>query len=157
MTSWSTQYSEAVVNESYHNSAPEVSSGGGGLKPLYSLVNQFTAIIVGDGDSPSGLNATALLGSPEKLQLEMLLSEHSKYIAAVAGVALSSLLALSLTCCCHCIRGTPKPQLFKETAAVRCNRLTIGAVISALLLAALGTADSAFMLHQSTLILFNFM
>ena len=139
MTNWTTQYSEAVVNESYHNSATEVSSGGGGLKPLYSLVNQFTELIVGDGDSPLGLNATTLLDNPEQLSLEELLSEHSHYIAAVAGVAVSSLLALLVTCGCHCTRGTPKPQLFKETAAVRCNRLSIGAVISALLLAALGT------------------
>ena len=139
MTSWTTKYSEAEVNESYHISAPEVSSGGGGLKPLYSLVNQFTALIVGDGDSPLGLNATTLLDNPEQLKLEELLSEHSQYIAVVAGVALSSLLALLVTCCCHCTRGTPKPQLFKETAAVRCSRLALGAVISSLLLAALGT------------------
>ena len=137
MTSWTTKYSEAVVNESYHNAAPE--SEGRGLKPLYLLVNQFTALIVGDGDSALGLNATALLDNPEQLKLEELLSGHSQYIAVVAGGALSSLLALLVTCCCHCTRGTPKPQLFKETAAVRCNRLALGAAISSLLLAALGT------------------
>ena len=119
------------------------------MKPLYSLVNQFTELIVGDGDSPLGVNATTLLDNPEQLSLEELLSQQSYYIAAVAGVAVGSLLALLVTCGCHCTRGTPKPQLFKETAAVRCQRLSIGAVISSLLLAALGTADSLF-LYQST-------
>ena len=62
----------------------------------------------------------------------------TQYIAAVAAVVLCTLLALSLTCCCHCNRGTPRPQLFKETATERCQRLTVGLAISVFVIAAMG-------------------
>ena len=79
-----TPYSEAAVNESYHNSAASVSSNNEGLEPLYSLVHQFMDFVAGgEGDSPLGLNSERLFGDPERelplqlqLQLRAQLWEH---------------------------------------------------------------------------------
>ena len=67
---------------------------------------------------------------------------HPQYIAAAAVFVLCTLLALSLLCCCHCTRGAPKPQLFRETAAERCKRITVGLAVSVFVIAALGMIDS---------------